>query len=126
MEDNKPNILVAGFKLRCPNCGKGKLFVKPNAYNYRTMAEMHDTCSHCGIKLSSTEPGFYWGSMYVSYAISAFMVFFNLVFLFYFFGWNLWALILPNVLLILIFAPINFRLSRAIWLGMNLRYFNKN
>jgi uncharacterized protein (DUF983 family) len=121
----KPNIFVTSIRLRCPNCGKGKLFVKPNAYKYKTMAVMHDHCSECGLSFSNEEPGFYWGSMYISYGISSLLVFLNLTWLFYFFGWNLWALIVPSALLIILFAPINFRISRAMWLALNVRYFNK-
>src|SRR5436189_5033417 len=115
---DKPNILLSSAKLRCPNCGKGKLFVNPNPYKYKTMALMHDKCEYCGVSFNNNEPGFYWGSMYVSYAISTGMVFFNLAWLFYFFGWNLAALILPNVILVIVLAPVNFRLSRAFWLAL--------
>ncbi len=121
----KPNIIIAAIKQKCPSCGKGDLFVNPNAYRYKTMALMHETCSHCGVLLSNGEPGFYWGAMYVSYALSTTLIVFNLLWLFYFFGWNMWALILPNAILMIVMAPLNFRLSRAWWLGLNMRYFNK-
>lgn len=122
----KPSIIITSLKQKCPNCGKGDLFVNSNAYKYSTMSDMHEKCSECGTSFTSKEPGFYWGAMYVSYALTSGFIFFNLCWLFYFFGWNLWALILPNALLMVIMAPLNFRISRALWLGMNLRYLNKD
>lgn len=86
---------------------------------------MNDQCDHCGSSFSNREPGFYWGSMYVSYAISTSLIVFNLIWLFLIFGWNMWALIVPNVVMMIVMAPLNFRLSRAWWLGLNMRYFNK-
>jgi uncharacterized protein (DUF983 family) len=123
--NNQPNILVSSLKFRCSKCGKGHLFVEPNPYNYKKMADMYDNCSECGATFKSNEPGFYWGSMYVSYAITVGLVLFNLIWIHFFFGWDMWALILPNVILIVLLAPINFRLSRSLWLALNMRYLNK-
>ena len=123
---SKPNILITGLKQKCPKCGRGNLFVNPNPYNYRTMDIMYNKCANCGVSFKGDEPGFYWGSMFVSYAISAGIVLVNLLWLHYFFGWNLAALIIPNILIIIVFAPVNFRISRALWLALNMRLISKN
>ena len=54
---------------RCPKCGKGTLFVKPNAYDLRHTAAMHSACESCGEDFAR-EPGFYFGAAYVSYALT--------------------------------------------------------
>lgn len=41
------------------------MFVSP-AYS-RGFIRMHDTCAHCGLNFH-IETGFYWGSMYFTYA----------------------------------------------------------
>lgn len=122
---SKPNLLLSSIKFKCPQCGKGLLFVNPNPYNYTMMSVMHDSCNVCGANFKSTEPGFYWGSMYISYAITSGLVLFNLIWIHYFFGWDMWALIVPNVVLIIVLAPINFRLSRTLWLALNMRFLNQ-
>jgi uncharacterized protein (DUF983 family) len=123
---DKPNMFITGITQKCPNCGKGNLFVNPNPYNYRTMDIMNGKCSNCGTSFKGDEPGFYWGSMFVSYFISVGIVLINLLWIQYFFGWNIPALLIPNILFILLFAPLNFRISRSLWLGLNVRLINKS
>lgn len=122
--NSKPNMFITGIKQKCPNCGKGNLFVNPNPYNYRTMDIMNSRCSNCGISFKGDEPGFYWGSMFVSYFISVGIVLINLLWIQYFFGWNIVALLVPNILFIILFAPMNFRISRSLWLGLNMRFIS--
>jgi len=52
----------------CPKCRKGKIFSKP-FYSIRGFDEMHTHCPHCGFRFE-VEPGYFYGAMYVSYAIS--------------------------------------------------------
>src|SRR5690554_7655593 len=53
---------------RCPKCHEGKMFpgmlFHPNKFS-----KMHDYCQVCGQSFEP-EPGFYFGSMFVSYAIN--------------------------------------------------------
>jgi uncharacterized protein (DUF983 family) len=57
----------------CPNCGKGKMFLYP-WYNIKRVVEMPEKCAFCGQK-TEIEVGFYYGTGYVSYALTvAFMV----------------------------------------------------
>ncbi len=122
---SKPNIFIAGIKQRCPICGQGHLFINPNPYNYKSMDIMYNQCPNCGTSFKGDEPGFYWGSMFVSYFISAGIVAVNLLWIHHFFGWNIPLLLIPNILIIILFAPVNFRISRALWLGLNLRLLDK-
>ena len=48
--------------LRCPVCGQGKLF--------RGWFAMHERCERCGVKFER-EPGFFLGSIYVNYGLTA-------------------------------------------------------
>ena len=49
-------------RLTCPRCGVGRLF--------RGVFAMEDDCSHCGLDFKR-EPGFYLGSIYINYGITA-------------------------------------------------------
>ncbi len=60
----KYNAIIQG---KCPRCRSGKMFSKP-ALGTGFM-EMFDHCPVCNLKYE-IEPGFFWGAMYVSYAIS--------------------------------------------------------
>ena len=77
---------------------------------------MNKVCSNCGLRYER-EPGFFYGSMYVSYILSTgiFLVSGALV---YFLGNDpdLWIYILTVVLISLILYPLNFRLSRSLFL----------
>ena len=77
---------------------------------------MYEHCPHCGLRYE-VEPGYFIGAMYVSYAISGGVALVLGFLLFYGAndpdGWVYAAVIIPAMILI---APINFRLSRVIWL----------
>ena len=49
-------------RLTCPRCGIGRLF--------RGIFAMEDACGHCGLDFRR-EPGFYLGSIYINYGITA-------------------------------------------------------
>ena len=49
-------------RLVCPRCGMGRLF--------RGLFAMEDACGHCGLDFKR-EPGFYLGSIYINYGITA-------------------------------------------------------
>lgn len=53
---------------RCPQCREGKIF-KSSVFNLLKFKQMHDNCPVCKVKFES-EPGFFWGAMYFSYALN--------------------------------------------------------
>ena len=53
---------------RCPQCREGKIF-KSSVFNLLKFRKAHEHCPHCGVKFES-EPGFFWGAMYFSYALN--------------------------------------------------------
>ena len=100
---------------RCPRCRKGKIFSKP-FYSLRGFDDMHKHCPHCGLRYE-IEPGYFYGAMFVSYAISGGVALVVGFLLFYLAGdpdgWVYVAVIAPLMVLI---APVNFRLSRIVWI----------
>lgn len=60
--------LYSIFNYKCPRCHQGEFFESRNPYNLKKAGEIKKSCSHCGLKYSP-EPGFYYGAMYVSYAL---------------------------------------------------------
>lgn len=53
------------LRLRCPRCGRGRLF--------GGLFAMHDACRHCGLAFVR-EPGFYLGSIYLNYGATVIAV----------------------------------------------------
>ena len=69
---------------KCPRCRKADMFTNKNPYIFNEMAKMPKHCPNCGLKLEP-ETGFYYGSMYLSYAIG---VFSSLLFFAIFWLWH--------------------------------------
>nr|WP_044130566.1 DUF983 domain-containing protein [Rudanella lutea] len=104
---------------KCPRCHEGDFFVSKSAFS-RNFDKMHERCPHCHENLTP-EPGFYWGSMFVSYAFYtayALITFWILVT-----GLNLdldYYLVglIPTLLLL---TPYFFRLARRTWLAIFIK-----
>ena len=59
---------LALLQLRCPRCHQGQLFTYP-ALNITKFARMPTACPVCG-QAFEPEPGFYFGSMYITFAFN--------------------------------------------------------
>lgn len=119
-----PGILNL-LQSKCPRCRIGDMFVKKNPYSKGFM-KMHERCEVCG-QYFDIEVGFYYGSGYMSYAITVAISAIS------FFAW--WLIIgisyddnrviywlVFNALLILALQPWLMRLSRTIWLATFVKY----
>lgn len=115
--------LYSTFFNKCPQCHKGDVFTEKNPYALTKIFSMHKTCSHCGLKYER-EPSFFYGAMYVSYALTS--------------GWFIvWYVLYLTVLSvdtlnfaltitasIVVLSPLTVRWSRLIWLNFFFK-FNK-
>ena len=108
-------------KSKCPRCHEGEFFVS-RKFDLRTIGNVREACSECGLKYEK-EPGFYFGAMYVSYAlgVAAFVtlwVSFNLFFDNIPIGWQIGSIITA----IVVFGPSLSALSKIIYINMFVRY----
>lgn len=107
-------ILWRSCRLRCPACGEGRLFVAP--------FRMHSQCSHCGLSFER-EGGFFLGSIYVNYGLTAVLVTIGYFTLFFTEATSpdvaLWLCAAFCVLFPLWF----FRYARSVWFGLDC-YFD--
>lgn len=101
---------------KCPKCGKGHVFSKKgNVFLFR-LPKMHVNCSYCNHRFEK-EPGYFFGSMFVSYAVAvAEMVVFFLI-ANQFVDSYLTIVVLIGILSIVL-STFNFRLSRMLWIYM--------
>lgn len=104
---------------RCPLCHRGQVFASSNLFDLR-IGRMNESCPCCHMDFAQ-EPGFYWGAMYVSYALALLQVFATGLALFLFsmpFDFRSLGIILAVLLLL---APLNYRISRLVWLYLFAR-----
>jgi hypothetical protein len=109
----KGNKLYSIFLAKCPVCQEGDLFESKNPYKLSKVFSMVSHCPVCNQK-TEPEPGFYYGAMYVSYAmtvaISCFvgvpMVFFDAAPI---------QTVLAIAAALVVFSPLTLRYSRMIW-----------
>jgi endogenous inhibitor of DNA gyrase (YacG/DUF329 family) len=126
--ERKPNYLWAVFTNKCPRCRKGYIFKTKNGYDLKHTVDMVEKCPECG-QPTEIEVGFYYGTGYVSYALSvaflvasfiAWKVLIGMTFalddnrMFYWMG--------TAIGLLLICQPLVMRLSRSFWLSWFVKY----
>lgn len=107
--------------MKCPRCHEGEFFVS-HPYDLKHAGEIHENCPVCGLKYSK-EPGFYYGAMYVSYALGV-AVFVTLwVSMKLFFNIQSTAVQIGVIIAIsLVLTPYLYALSKIIWANFFIRY----
>lgn len=73
MSEKKPNRFLSMVQKKCPNCHKGELFTNKSVFPLGKMMDMPERCSVCNQKYE-IEVGFWYGTGYVSYAISVALI----------------------------------------------------
>ncbi len=125
---NKPDIsLVSGILgMKCPNCRKGNMYINKGIFPLKEMMNMPERCKVCGQKME-IEVGFYYGTGYVSYALSVAVAVANAVWfaLLVGFSWknnSIWWYLGITVAMLLVLQPLLMRLSRVLYLYMFVKY----
>jgi hypothetical protein len=121
-----PNYLMSIAGMKCPRCRRGLLFKQPNAYRLKETLEMYGTCNICKQKFDM-EPGFWYGTGYVSYAltiaisVTSFIAWWIIIGVSFNDNRVFWWLGL-NALLLIILQPWLMRMSRTIYLYFFVHY----
>ncbi len=122
----KGTKLFSIFRNKCPRCHEGNMFTHNNPYNLTNFYQTEERCSVCNEKYEK-EPGFFFGAMFVSYALNV---------VWFVSGWVATMVLLPediDILLLasiiigfgLLMAPLTYRLSRLIWINFFVSYKTK-
>ena len=123
-------LLSKGSKLysilfnKCPKCHIGSFWATNNPIKNMLFSTENtcQTCENCSLPYE-LEIGFWYGSMYVSYAISvAVMLLFWILTSFFFPLINIYNEILIIVIAILLVSPLNYHVSRLIWINFFVKY----
>ena len=100
----------------CPRCQQDKIY-QGGFFNFK----MNESCSNCGFKYEK-EPGYFFGAMYVSYALSIA----ECMAIYFAYSWiaeesfSIYSLI-PMIIALVILMPFNMKWSRIVWIQL----FNK-
>ena len=122
----KPALIPSLFKMRCPNCRKGHMYTNKSIFPLKYVLNMPDHCPVCGQKFE-LEVGFYYGTGFVSYALSVLLLIFIFVLYWLVLGFSykdnsvFYCLALSIVILGLL-QPWLMRFSRVLYLYMFVKY----
>lgn len=116
-------MLKKGFKLNniltgsCPRCQEESMYKGKNLYNPSETIKLNQKCSHCGLHYN-IEPSFFYGSMYVSYALGVFIGVAVFLICYFIFKTNLKTCFITIVISLTILMPFIMRLARNIWISI--------
>lgn len=112
----KKSVGYALLNHKCPRCRTGDIFRYSLLQNPTKFASTHKKCPHCDLQYER-EPGFFFGAMYVSYAMTMAVLLSTALILYNFFGdpeLIVYITTVPAVVLLLL--PVVFRYSRTLYL----------
>lgn len=99
---------------KCPACREGDIFKYPIT-NITHFANMNSNCPVCGASFEP-EPGFYFGSMFITYTFNVALLISSGLLLYYFFELPEWLYLIILASLTVATMPLSFRVSRLLWL----------
>lgn len=120
-------MLQKGTKLysilnnKCPRCQEGDFFEHKLTYHPKKVIQQKETCSHCNLKYM-IEPSFFFGAMYVSYAISVALVVIIFGISSLLFQLSILQSFAAVISISLLLTPVTLRLSRIIWINFFIHY----
>ncbi|MFN4256383.1 MAG: DUF983 domain-containing protein [Saprospiraceae bacterium] len=108
------------FNLKCPRCHEGETF-ETGSWSFKKPFDMHQRCPKCNLNYFP-EPGYYYGAMFISYGWTGW---FCLLFMAVFYWWldfsqtRAWTLLIAFMAINFVYI---FRISRLMWININVRY----
>lgn len=124
-KEKAPGYIISLLNNKCPRCRKGEMFLCRSSWR-KGFLKMPGTCSVCGQPME-IETGFYYGTGYVSYALTIALSVASFIAWWVLIGFSLndnrvfWWLGANAVFLILLQRWL-MRLSRSVWLSFFVRY----
>lgn len=123
---HKHGYLKSTLCLKCPRCRTGDMFKSKSSYHLRHFMKMYEKCPLCGQRME-IEIGFYYGTSYVSYALSIAISVATFIAWWLLFGISandnrvFWWMS-TNIVLLILLQPYLMRLSRTLWLSVFASY----
>jgi hypothetical protein len=127
VQSNESRLGVLNLlRCKCPRCRMGDMFEDKNPWHFKNTMKMNKECPVCGQPFD-IEVGFYYGTSYVSYALTIVFSVASFITWWLLFGFSLhdnriyyWLTI--NALLLISGQPYFMRVARTLWLAIFIRY----
>lgn len=126
----RPGFFWSILTMRCPRCRRGSMFKNNNPYRRLKLSyifDMHENCPVCNQRFDMGEPGFWYGTGYVSYALAVaisavtFVAWWVLIGISFSDNRIFYWLIINSILLVLL-QPWLMRISRVVYLYFFVNY----
>jgi hypothetical protein len=122
----KTPMILQFLKCKCPRCRQGDMFSEENPWKLKKTMLMQETCPVCGQSFNP-EVGFYFGSSYISYALTVAFSVATFIAFWAFAGFpfrqeNIIYWLVINAALLIALQPYIMRLGRVGWLSFFVRY----
>ncbi|WP_431244175.1 DUF983 domain-containing protein [Flavobacterium sp. P21] len=115
---SKINSIFTGS---CPKCQNESMYEDKNPLHLTKVLKMNETCSHCGLKYQ-IEPSFFYGAMYVSYALNVAVGIVAFIVSFVFLGASISQSFIAIIITLIVLFPFVLRLSRNLYINMFISY----
>jgi hypothetical protein len=124
-----PNYFWSMFTMKCPRCRRGNMYNTASAYSSLRLSKIFDMpqrCNECRQRFEM-EQGFWYGTGYVSYALSVAISVSTFVAWYVLIGMSTEDLrvfywLATNAVVLIVLQPWLMRLSRVIYLYFFVRY----
>ena len=97
------------------------MYKDSNPYHLSKLFDMRERCGQCGLKYKM-EPSFFFGAMYVSYAVGIAFAVAVFVLVYLVAGASLLNTFIAIVITLILFLPVIIRISRNIWVNFFIKY----
>ena len=115
---SKLNSILTGS---CPKCQNESMYKEKNIFILTKILSMNDHCSHCGLKYQ-IEPSFFYGAMYVSYALNVAVGVAAFIIAYLFCNSSMKQAFITIIISIIVAFPHVMRLSRNIYINLFVSY----
>lgn len=115
------DIVYSVVRNKCAKCHEGDVFIYKNPYNLKKFDKMHEHCSACDAKYEK-EPGFFFGAMYVSYALMSALFISSFVIDNLWIHSETWQYMTFLVTAMILSVPLTYRWSRLIWINFFTKF----
>jgi len=105
------------LQCKCPKCKSGNIFRNHGTTLPFRIPKMYGRCPQCNYKFER-ETGFFFGAMFVSYALAAAQMIVCLVIFWYLIGLSPLHVFIIIAIMAATLSAQNFKWSRSIWIYM--------
>ncbi|HQW85860.1 MAG TPA: DUF983 domain-containing protein [Flavobacteriales bacterium] len=118
----KGQKLYSILRFKCPHCHEGAFFENDNPFAFSKLGEVRKICPVCG-RSYHREVGFYYGAMYVSYALAvATFVAVYVAVIVLFPSASAGVLVAAVLGSLVVLGPVLYALSKIIWANLFYSY----